>query len=159
MSSYPAVLEQLVRMKRHEWAAMLLAKNPRLRPQLSQALQLLDMGRVRKHENSSAYYVRGNPHDYLVNVAQRVCSCGKPACEHFLAAWFALSEEEIVRERLEAPPPRGEADEHTHHGRWQGPHLHICEDGYRERSVYGIGRCTECIRCRTPYCAVCDENA
>ncbi len=162
MSSYPAALQQLVDRKRREWTAALLARQPGLRHPLIKALELVQKGRVAKDSKSSAYRVRGNPHDYLVNVARRSCSCGNPSCEHFLAAWFAFSEEEIVRERVATVQAKRlaelEANAHFHHGCWQGRRVHICDDGYRETSVYGVGEFTECARCRTPYCAECDET-
>ncbi len=136
---------------------MLLAWRPQLRLSLTKALTLLEKGRVAKVRNSSTYRVRGNPHDYDVNVVQRTCSCGKLWCEHFLAAWFAFSEEEVVREKATVSYTREARTDHRHHGRWQGPHLHICDDGYCETTVYGVGEYTECARCRTPYCAICDE--
>jgi hypothetical protein len=161
MSSYPAIIERLVIAKRQEWVAMLLAQQPGLQQPLAKALQLVEQGRVAKGSNRDTFRVRGNPHDYWVNVAQRSCSCGRASCEHFLAAWFAFSEEEIVRERTALPQAaadrRLEASSH-HHGRWQGPNVHICDDGYRETIVYGIGEGTECARCRTPYCSECDDT-
>ncbi len=158
MPDRSADLHLLLFEKRREWTTMLLARQPELRQPLSKALQLLEMGRVAKSRITSTYRVRGNPHDYAVNVAQRTCSCGTPWCEHFLAAWFAFSEEEIVREQRTASYTREARTDHLHHGRWQGPHLHICDDGYCETTVYGTGEYTECARCRTPYCAVCDDT-
>ncbi len=160
MPSHPAGLQHLIDEKRREWTAALLARQPRLRQSLIKALELLQKGCVAKDSKSSAYRVRSNPHDYRVNVARQSCSCGTPSCEHFLAAWFAFSEEEIVRERMvtlqtHAPYRR---DNHREHGRWQGPNVHICDDGYRETMVYGTGEHTECARCRTLYCAECDET-
>ncbi len=156
MPDRPADLSLLLSEKRREWTAMLLAQRPQLRPSLLKALKLLEQGRVAKL--ASAYRVRGNPHDYDVNIAQRTCSCGTPWCEHFLAAWFALSEEEVVREQMTAVRILNGSDQHYRHGRWLGSTAHICADGYYETSVYGIGENAECARCRTPYCAVCDET-
>ncbi len=156
MPGRSAELNLLLAEKRREWAAMLVAQRPQLRPSLLKALELLEQGRVAKL--ASAYRVRGNPHDYDVNVAQRTCSCGTPWCEHFLAAWFAFSEAEVMREQATSPYTAEPSTEHRQHGRWQGPSLHICDDGYHEHTVYGLGEHTECARCRAPYCAVCDET-
>ncbi len=148
-------LEQFLAAKRREWTAALLSRHPQLGQPLSQALRLLSNRAVTKTAESH-YKVRGNPHDYWVNLPGRSCSCGKPTCEHFLAAWFASSEEEIIQEAQAMPS--NHADEHAEHGRWLGPTAHICADGYYETSVYGIGENAECVRCRAPYCAICDET-
>lgn len=151
-------LESLLAHKRREWSAALLENNPRLQLPLQNALTLVYQQRVSGMTEPNLYRVRGNPHDYFVNLASRTCSCGKPMCEHLLAAWFAYSQAELVRQEMEQYSTNPLEDSHVEHGRWHGKSSHTCADGYHETAVFGCGDDTRCARCEAAYCPLCDDS-
>lgn len=135
---------------------MLLEHNPRLRRVLQNALQILAQRNIALLDLCQTYRVRGNPHDYTVNLAARKCSCSKTNCEHFFAAWFAYSEQEIASEALE----RGEmySLSESSNDVWRGTDVHICADGYCETATFGYGAEIRCARCGEFYSPAHDET-
>ncbi len=144
-------LDALLESKNREWSAMLLKHNPRLQLPLENALTLVYQQRVQLITVPHLYCVSGNPHDYLVNLESRECACGGQMCEHFLASWFAFSQEELVREEFEQRLVCDSNEEHDEHGYWHGMQGHTCADGYCETVVFGYGADTRCARCGETY--------
>ncbi len=156
MNPNRAELDSLLAKKRAEWSATLLRHNPRLRQPLQNALQILARQNVQSLDSCNLYRVHGNPHDYCVNLAARECSCRKTNCEHFLAAWFAFSQEEFVREQMERVETDGLNESVS--GVWQGINEHICADGFCETATFGYGDEIRCARCDALYVTACDET-
>lgn len=148
MNPSRAPLDSLLASKRAEWSAMLLRQNPQLRKPLQNALQILAKRNVTPLDSSNTYRVRGNPHDYVVHLAARKCSCGSCNCEHLLAAWFAFSQDEIVREQQEEIIL---SQTEQPHGIWHGANKHECADGYCGAEVFGYCESVSCARCGELY--------
>lgn len=151
-------LDSLLESKRREWSAMLLRRNPCLQLPLENALTLVYQQRVQLVTAPHLYRVQAispfdcrDPQDYLVNLETRECSCRGQMCEHFLAAWFAYSLEELFREECEQRRARDPAQKYAEHGCWHGMHSHTCADGYCETAVFGYGADTQCARCGEKY--------
>lgn len=148
MNPSRAPLDSLLATKRAEWSEMLLRRRPHLRQPLQRAFQILSKRSVTPLDSSNTYRVRGNPHDYVVHLAARKCSCGNCNCEHLLAAWFAFSQNEIVREQQEAVTS---LPIEQPHGIWHGTNKHECADGYCGADVFGYGDSVSCARCGEMY--------
>lgn len=134
---------------------MLLRHNPRLQQLLDNALQILAKRNVQQLDSCNTYCVRAitcdcnKPHDYIVNLAARECSCEKTNCEHFIAAWFAFSQKEFAREEME----RAQRNDWNQSlcGEWHGMNEHVCADGYCETATFGYGDEIRCARCDEMY--------
>lgn len=158
MSRTAAPLDSLFASKRRDWSAMLLERNPRLQLPLENALTLVYQQRVHLLTPPHVYRVEAispfdcsNPHHYFVNLNTRECSCLGQMCEHFLAAWFAFSQDELVRAQFAEPTTHGSDHEGSEHGCWHGMQSHTCADGYCETIVFGYGADTRCARCGESY--------
>lgn len=149
--SQTAALDSLLKSKHREWSAMLLKHNPRLQLPLENALTLVYQQRVHLVTAPRQYRVCGNPHDYFVNLETHQCSCRVRMCEHFLAAWFAFSQDELVRAEFEQRTARNLHHDDGERGCWHGMQSHTCADGYCETVVFGYGADTRCARCGEIY--------
>lgn len=151
MSQTATPLDPLLVSKRRDWSAMLLERNPHLQLPLENALTLVYQQRVHLLTAPHVYRVCGNPHDYFVNLNTRECSCRVQMCEHFLAAWFAFSQDELVRAQFDESTAHSSDQEDSEHGCWYGMQSHTCADGYCETIVFGYGADARCARCGESY--------